>query len=366
MTWQQKKGKAIDSLTLILYPLARTKAEDLARTTKLGAEQDFSAAAPVFKQIISLLQKLKKSDLWSLPTSQINHLTDACRNIDQQFNYLRQFDPSPLDPEESRDNLIGSVEGILGQHFSVLTSAIASSGQDEAAIQRLRDEMIQRVNVIEANLNQIEVKQKQVDSRVKAAKELVDQAKEIRDQAKEIRDQAKKMAATDGVVAHAKHFQEEAERCRKSSWIWLFATSVSAVVAAIISVCAINQTISDVSGWVALVQMIVGRFSLMALAYFVTIWLSRMYRAARHNEVVNRHRVNALRTFETFASAARDDAAKDAVLMRATECIFHHQSSGFADNKSEPGSTRLVGSLPQTLPGSSSAASPSSQGDAGP
>ena len=359
MTWKADKDRAIGSLTEILHLLARTKAEDLAHTARLSADLDFSAAVPVFKQIISLLQKLEKSDLWSLPTSHIGRLTDACRNIHKQFHELQRFDRNHDDPEKVRDGLIGDVENILGQNLSVLTSAIASSGQDEAAIQRLRAEVTERVKIIEAKQYQSEAEQKQVDSRVKAAKEIVGQAKEIRDQ-------AKKMAATEGVVAHAKHFQEEAERCRKSSWIWLFATSVSAVVAAIISVCAINQTISDVSGWVALVQMIVGRFSLMALAYFVTIWLSRMYRAARHNEVVNRHRVNALRTFETFASAARDDAAKDAVLMRATECIFHHQSSGFADNKSEPGSTRLVGSLPQTLPGSSSAASPSSQGDAGP
>ena len=345
MTWQQKKDKAIDSLTLILHALARTKTEDLVQTTKLGAELDFSAAVPVFKQIISLLQKLEKSDLSSLPTSEINRLTDACRSIHKQFDQLQRFDRNHHDPEKARDDLLDSVEYILGQHFSVLTSAIAFSGQDEAAIQRLRDEVTRKVEAIEAKL-------KQVESLVKAAKDIVDQAQ--------------KMAATVGVVEHAKHFQEEAEECRKSSRKWLWATSIFAGIAAFISVLAIMLTVSDISGWVALVQVIVGRFSLMALAYLVTIWASRMYRAARHNEVVNRHRVNALRTFETFASAARDDAAKDAVLMRATECIFHHQSSGFADNKSEPGSTRLVGSLPQTLPGSSSAASPSSQGDAGP
>lgn len=58
-------------------------------------------------------------------------------------------------------------------------------------------------------------------------------------------------------------------------------------------------------------------------------WSARNYRAQRHNEVVNRHRQNALRTFETFAVAATEPATKDAVLIAAAKSIFEAQRSGY-------------------------------------
>jgi hypothetical protein len=62
----------------------------------------------------------------------------------------------------------------------------------------------------------------------------------------------------------------------------------------------------------------------------------RNYAASRHNLVVNRHRQNALSSFETFVKGAGDQQTKDAVLLQATQSIFVPQDSGFIRGESTP------------------------------
>jgi hypothetical protein len=53
------------------------------------------------------------------------------------------------------------------------------------------------------------------------------------------------------------------------------------------------------------------------------------------NYILNRHRQNALDTFETFVTATADNQNKDAVLLQATQTIFSAQNSGFINQDSE-------------------------------
>lgn len=332
MSWKAQQIKAISSLYEVLQDLAEINVDDLVRRTELGTRFDFSAGAPIFDQTLSLLQRLRQIKLPLLPTPKIHELTDACRSIRGKLHEVREFAPTHDDPQSVRDSLIESLDSILSKHFFLLTSVIASSEQDDVAIRRQQDEVAKSVDAIKATRERIENNAKETDNR-----------------AKSILDQAQRTASSVGLHSHAQHFQKEADKYQRVSKWWLFATAVLAATAAVTSVCTISLSVSQDSDWVQFVQMLVGRFSLMAIAYFVAIWASRMYRAARHNEVVNRHRGNAMKTFETFSAAAEDDAAKDAILMRATECIFSHQASGFSDNK-ETGSPKVMGTLTPSLP----------------
>lgn len=335
MTLQETKAEAAKSLTAILQELTEIDADDLSRTTELGTELDFSDGVPLFGQTLSLLRRLRDSDLSLLPEQRLRELTDACSQIRNQFQAIRDFTTHQNNPAGTRDSYIRGVDSILNTHFPLLTTVVAFSGQDEAVMRGKREEIAKIVDSV-ATL------QKEADRRVKATAE----------SSKQILDQAKRTAASVGVSTHAKHFQKEADRHRRSGWGWLIATVALASIAGFVSWWTITKSLSDSSEWFAVVQVALARLSLMALTYSVAIWSSRMYRAARHNEVINRHRVNAMKTFETFTAAGRDDAIKDAILMRATECIFHHQSSGFSDRTSEQGSSKIVNTLPTAAPGS--------------
>lgn len=74
-----------------------------------------------------------------------------------------------------------------------------------------------------------------------------------------------------------------------------------------------------------------------------TIWCGRLYKAARHQSAINKHRANALRTFQAFSKAASDDAARNAVLMETTKSIFAITPFGYLENESAPdGGLKIV------------------------
>lgn len=334
MTWQETRENATHALTTILGEITEIKTDDLVRTTALGTEFDFSAGVPIFQQTITLLRQLGEANLSSWPTPKVDEVTQACIEVRDCLHAIRDFVPSH-DPKQARDVLIANLETTLDNRFLLLTSAVVSSSRDDAAILRQKEEVTRIVQSV-AKLH------KDADRRVK----------ETDERSAQILDQAQKTAGAVGVVTHAEHFQKEADRSQKSGRQWLIATGVLALLAAGISVWTFYRSLSEESDWITVAQVIFGRFSLMALAYYAAIWSSRMYRAARHNEVVNRHRVNAMRTFKTFAAAGRDNAVKDAILMRATECIFHHQSSGFSDRTPDQGAPKIVNALPTASPAS--------------
>ena len=83
------------------------------------------------------------------------------------------------------------------------------------------------------------------------------------------------------------------------------------------------------------------RIVILGLLFTGTIWCGRMYKTNKHQESINKHRANALQTFQAFVEATIDPAVRDAVLMETTRSIFTITPSGYLgepDNRSETGS----------------------------
>lgn len=156
---------------------------------------------------------------------------------------------------------------------------------------------------------------------------------------------AKEAASITGVAKHATYFQEEADRHMKGSYVWLAFAVALASAAVWYSVrsfgWAVTQGIAASNSWWPHVAYLTSRLLVLSVIFFGMGWCAKNYRAQRHNEVVNRHRQNALRTFETFAVAATEPVTKDAVLLAATKSIFEAQSSGYLTGEPEkiPSST---------------------------
>jgi hypothetical protein len=84
-----------------------------------------------------------------------------------------------------------------------------------------------------------------------------------------------------------------------------------------------------------LVALALSRIIAISILTTGIVFCARNYFAIRHNFVINRHRQNALSTFETFVKAARDDQTKDVVLVQATKSIFSPQTSGYLRGEGE-------------------------------
>ena len=156
---------------------------------------------------------------------------------------------------------------------------------------------------------------------------------------------AKEAAAIVGVGQHASYFDDEASGHTKVSFRWLVLTVFLALAAAVYSLWSFRQSVSMAGegavAWWPHLTYLTSRLVVLSVIFFGIGWSARNYRAHKHNEIVNRHRQNALRTFETFARAADDKDTKDAVLLQATKSIFEAQSSGYLVGEPEkiPSST---------------------------
>ena len=82
-----------------------------------------------------------------------------------------------------------------------------------------------------------------------------------------------------------------------------------------------------------------GHVLLVSLASFAIVVCLRNYRAAKHNEIMNAHRANALATFSEFRKVVEGKAA-DIITVEAASAIFAVQPSGFAE-AGPPAATHL-------------------------
>jgi hypothetical protein len=165
-------------------------------------------------------------------------------------------------------------------------------------------------------------------------------------------------AAEIGISQHAQHFAQESTNHQRSSWAWLAATVTFALVTGVLAylnyryaqLAAMQSPAAEISASVG-AQLIVAKIVGFSLLLSATVWCGRIYRAHRHNYVVNRHRQNALSSFEAFVHATSDEQTRNAVLLRATESIFAQQHSGFVSGEVEGGSTPQLIELVRTVTG---------------
>ena len=185
----------------------------------------------------------------------------------------------------------------------------------------------------------------QLQAQVASAKFVADQALQAAEKLKRLEEETagvlktlKEQAAKTGTDKYAETFKALADQFRDVAKVWLVAllVSVGAVVAFGVWLLKSASEASPSIPVPSLVTHIAGRVAILSAVVYLLGWTARNYRASRHNEVVNRHREIALRTLDVFRDAARDEATKDAVLLRTTEAIFQHQGSGYQSSDAEP------------------------------
>jgi hypothetical protein len=144
----------------------------------------------------------------------------------------------------------------------------------------------------------------------------------------EVQDAAKKA----GVAQHATHFNDEANLSRKIAIGWLLAGLVFGLGVAAYVVFHVEPALLGLTAPTAmqLIQAAIPRLLIVFVLTFGMIWSAKNFTSSAHNYVVNRHRCNALASFQTFVEGASKPDIKDAVLMQATHAIFTPQDSGFA------------------------------------
>lgn len=325
-TFAQEKSER-DALRTALAELAKLKLEDLAREGDLGSLGNFSSGIPVFQRLLQLYQDLAGCSLDESGYTSIQQLRQRADTAIALFKAIQEFQPEQ--GKARRDQLIAEVEAAYDSHYETLAPRIAyaiSRGTDFRALER------------EARGLAAEMRRAADGAKTTAEAKLAE--------VETIVNTARATAARIGVAHHATNFEAQAGEHAAASRSW-FRRVVGLSVLGILVLIALfvwpwhPETAGLETGQA--IYAVVSRLLVFSVVSYALLWSSRHYTAHQHNYIINRHRQNALRTFETFVAAAGgEQEVKNAVLLHASQSIFSPQASGFVSKEPLP-------SMPQNL-----------------
>lgn len=327
-----------------LSQIAETDAsKDLVRTTELG-DTDFKDAVPAVEATVKLFGDIDPAGLDQLPMGVLKKLDMRASKALGNFSAIRSFTvKANSNPTRERDALVQNLQQEYEKHFQELAPITVY-------LDMKRTDVTTRAAQAEDLLGQLD--SHSVESRLKQQVLLEEMGKRISD-ADAVLDTVRDVAAEAGVGQQAAVFQDQAETDRSAANRWLAAAAFFGLVSFgyVISTLFIWPPATDTTSEVF--RGIGTRLVALSLLAYVLSFTARQYTSSKHNETVNLHRQNALRTFETFVQATGDQETKDAVLLEATRAIFATQPTGFlrGNSGSESPSTmievvRRIGSSP--------------------
>lgn len=326
MSWQEDRRILLNTIAETVNKITSLRGEDLARTEDLGKKFSFESAVSLFNGIIDFFRRFSTVDLSFLSASVLNDINGTCAAVQSYFEQIQTVNLEQHgNPAVVRDELIQNLDNSFGGGISLLGSILASFHREGLDIEKRKqaaDHLIAEIKTAKAEFD--------------------NSSEQIQNQMKKALSDVQQVAASTGVATHAVHFDKEAKKHEETSRRWFRRTVGLAGLAFGLTLGAfLFSVLADVPDGRS-IQIAIAKITVLAVVYSCMIWSAKIYRSERHNWIVNRHRCNALLTFETFVSSTSDDHTRNAVLLQATESIFGHQPSGFSDKSHDPGSPKIL------------------------
>lgn len=159
-----------------------------------------------------------------------------------------------------------------------------------------------------------------------------DQAEAIKSEVSDVLEEIRRTAAEQGVSQQAHYFAEEAERHDTEAGAWKFGTRkwAGALIAYGVASFFLHQIpwIAP-SGTSEAIIFVASKVLIFAVLAYMLILSARNFLSHKHNAVVNKHRQNALMTFNALVKAGQGKETQDIVLSHASSCIFSPQDTGY-------------------------------------
>jgi len=324
MATLEQENEQREALSKILREIIEIEPEDLVREDVLGRELSFAAGLPYFERTLRFCRDLSESNLDTIPSSRLNQLINASQQALNQFKQVQAFSVQqhPENPAQARDNFIAQIRDSYDKYFEQVSPVIAYSVRKGTDFERLENEARQTVENLKSIVGGQEA------SRSAMLGEIEGTLEKVRRAAQEV-----------GVAQHNVHFKQEADDHKNIATKWLGATAILGLITVLFGVVSLYYFISLVPTLTPSqsIQIGVAKLIVFSVLFSALIWMGRIYRANRHNYIVNKHRQNALSTFEAFVKATSDDQTKSAVLLQATQCIFSPQHSGYVPQERDSG-----------------------------
>lgn len=298
---------------------------NLTREIELGNQLSFKKGEAIFIKIIDLFKKVNGVELFDVPYNLVVGFDRQLDHAISVFDQIKIFDPNTSNPASFRDSLVNQLEQQFDTYFStaipILTAGLLKSNDLSVEKAKLSDTLVELV--------------KEKETAKKESEKLLS---EIQD----VLDKAKQAAVEVGVAQHYLIFKEESEEHKKLSDLWLTRTVWVLIGIGVAGIALLFIPPHD-NATISLIQFTVTKIVVLSVFFYGLAISTRNYKAHKHNSILNKHRQNALNTFETFTKAAGNDTqTKSAVLLEATHTIFSNQQTGYLNNDNDSDSPNKI------------------------
>ena len=324
--------------------------DNLKRTDLSGIRLSFEIVNPDLLTVHEMLEKIvtaPRESLIGLSKNNLQRISNYLRQLLDRFQEIYNFNPPNSDLQKAREEHKGTLQEIVRFCDEVRQQL----GPIVAYLQSKRVEQLEtRVNAtIDDAVNKTAEKFSTETNRLQKHSDQAEQNEAKRQEDfNQLKGQLEDTLAEGSVSKYEKIFEGQANKHQQASFWWLLSTVGLIIVFGGVFYWLFNALKLGGTEWVGVLQNIFTKGFLLSLIYLVLNRSIKNYTAEKHLEVVNRHRQNALRTFQAFHSAAGENQeTQDAVLLAATNAIFDANQSGYLSTKMR--GTESVSPIPQVI-----------------
>ncbi len=317
--------ETVNKIIELVAEIIKRDVDDVVRSNKWG-EYNFDECRDDLEAAYSVIRPLLELPLESILQAHAADFQKQLGVLRDTINNVTEFTVKQDAPAQNRDQLsvalIKQSQAVWNRIAPWIGYLFFQAGDVSEGLKKIRESQGHVDNALVNFLEKADDGQTQIEKAVAAAKEVAGKA---------------------GVGHFTEDFANEAEAHNTAAFRWLVATVVFAVAAG--SVAYHFGTAQQVPEEVAaILQYTTMRIVILGLLFTGTIWCGRMYKTNKHQESINKHRANALQTFQAFVEATKDPAVRDAVLMETTRSIFTIAPSGYLGDidKSPDAGSRIV------------------------
>lgn len=284
----------------------------LARKEDLPQNNNFSSVVQYFERAQGALREIRERDLTRLARRDIEAVISACSQFEAQVKEIRGYDLNSGNYKEAIPKIAKRVSVVYDAVMEQLALPLAFTAMqqtDFAAMER------QARGVF----SELQDKKASVEALVVSTREESDKALAL----------VRAAAAEGGVSSNAQVFEEAggAHEGRAQKWLgatkWLAGITVGLALGFLV-LSAFWAPPGD-----RLASFLVSKLVVLSAGLYATVWCGRNYKACLHNETLNRHRANALKTFQAFVKGAHEAAVSDAILLQAAHAAFQSRPTGY-------------------------------------
>lgn len=290
--------------------------EILPRVEELGKEINFTRAVEPAARLIDLYKRLSVEALKDYPDNLLKQFHDRANADFAIFKQICDFKfQGQANPEQTQTTYIDQVEETYQTTFSMLKDVISYSACRTTDFRLIEQEA-------RGVFQGIRDKADQVTSQLEESKE----------NANRILDEVRKVAAEQGVSQQAIYFKNESKLHEDDSNSWRNLTIGAAALLIAVSIGFLFlhkwDFISPKDRYET-VQFTTAKVFIFATLTYLLYMCGKNFLSHKHNAIINRHRQNALMTYQAITDAAKSPEGKEIILAQAAYCMFSPQDTGY-------------------------------------